>query len=115
MFSQNQKRIISAGIQQILRDTGHPELPKGEIRFSIRVEGAEPWSWAEIKNNGATANEHEHRLLELAAKYLMAKPEEDAGDWCDAYNELHEEVSLQFGSEDHKVWQMALAAPSEKA
>jgi len=50
------------------------------------------------------------KLLELAAKYLMALPEENAGDWCDAYDELYEEVSLQFGSDDHKVWEMALAA-----
>lgn len=53
MFSVQQKRKISDAIQEILRATNHPELPTGEIEFSIRVEGAESWSWAEIKNNGA--------------------------------------------------------------
>ena len=54
MFSTQQKRQISNQIQRILRDTNHPELPpEGEIRFQIHIEGAEPWSWADIENNGA--------------------------------------------------------------
>ena len=48
-------------------------------------------------------------LIKAVAKYLMTEPTEHAGDWCDAYVEMHEEVSLYFGSEDHKVWEMALA------
>lgn len=53
MFSVAQKRSIADQIQKILRDTAHPELPKGEISFSIHVDGAESWSWADIRNNGA--------------------------------------------------------------
>lgn len=54
MFSVRQKRNISAAIQKILRDTNHPELPKGEIQFRLIVIGGNPLiSWAEIKNNGA--------------------------------------------------------------
>lgn len=53
MFSVQQKRDIADGIQKLLRDTEHPELPAGEIRFSIHIDGAESWSWADIKNNGA--------------------------------------------------------------
>ncbi len=53
MFSVRQKREISDKVQEILRKTNHPELPKGEINFMLRVEGAESWSWAEIRNNGA--------------------------------------------------------------
>lgn len=55
MFSLAQKRHISDAIQQILRATGHPELPSGEIQFQIHVNGAESWSWADIQNNGAAA------------------------------------------------------------
>ena len=56
MFSVRQKREIADAVQTILRATNHPELPKaGEIRFKLRVEGAEEWSWAEIVNNGAVA------------------------------------------------------------
>ena len=53
MFSVQQKREISDKIQQILQDTGHPELPDGEISFQLKVDGAESWSWAVILNNGA--------------------------------------------------------------
>lgn len=56
MFSVNQKRQIADAIQQILRDTKHPELPEGEICFHLHVEGSAPWSWADIKNNGAVTN-----------------------------------------------------------
>jgi hypothetical protein len=53
MFSVRQKREIAEKVQQILRETNHPELPKGEIRFQLHVYGAETWSWADIKNNGS--------------------------------------------------------------
>ena len=53
MFSIQQKREIADAVQRILRGTNHPELPSGEINFRLRVEGAEDWSWAEIKNNGS--------------------------------------------------------------
>ncbi len=53
MFSVNEKRIIANRVQQILRETEHPELPEGEITFWLHVAGAESWSWAYIRNNGA--------------------------------------------------------------
>ena len=53
MFSVRQKREISDAIQKIIRDTNHPELPMHEIQFDIHIKGAESWSWADIKNNGA--------------------------------------------------------------
>ena len=53
MFSVQQKREISEAVQKILRDTKHPELPEGEIQFELHVDGAQNWSWADIKNNGA--------------------------------------------------------------
>lgn len=53
MFSVRQKRVIADAIQRVLRSTGRPELPSGEIEFEIKVKGAEAWSWAVIKNNGA--------------------------------------------------------------
>ena len=53
MFSVNQKRQIADAVQQILRETNHPELPTGEISFHLHVDGAANWSWADIKNNGA--------------------------------------------------------------
>ena len=56
MFSVAQKRAISDAVQQILRNTEHPELPNGEIQFQLHVDGAESWSWADIRNNGAIEN-----------------------------------------------------------
>ena len=53
MFSVRQKREIADAVQKILRDTAHSELPEGEIRFLLNVSGAERWSYAEIRNNGA--------------------------------------------------------------
>jgi hypothetical protein len=56
MFSIAQKRDIADKIQSILRETNHPELPEGEITFRIFIEGNEPWSWANITNNGNCPN-----------------------------------------------------------
>jgi hypothetical protein len=56
MFSVTQKREIADAVQRILRETNHPELPKGEIEFHLNVRGAEAWSWADIRNNGAVTN-----------------------------------------------------------
>lgn len=54
MFSVRQKREISEGIQKLLRDTGHPELPDGEISFLLQVNGRNPAiSFAAIRNNSA--------------------------------------------------------------
>lgn len=56
MFSIRQKREIADKVQKILRDTKHLELPDGEIKFHLHVDGAEGWSWADIRNNGAVEN-----------------------------------------------------------
>ncbi len=56
MFSTRQKREIADAVQKILRATAHPELPPGEIQFQLVVYGAESWSWAKIRNNGAETN-----------------------------------------------------------
>lgn len=56
MFSAQQKRDIAEAVQKILRNTNHPELPKTEIQFTLHVDGAEDWSWADIRNNGAVVN-----------------------------------------------------------
>ena len=66
MFSVRQKRGIADAVQQILRNTNHPELPEGEIQFRLIVSGAGEWSWADIRNNGAVvepeSNPHNERM-----------------------------------------------------
>ena len=56
MFSVKEKREISDKIQQILKETNHPELPDREIKFHIHIEGSSNWSWADIKNNGCVVD-----------------------------------------------------------
>jgi len=56
MFSVRQKRELAEAIQQLLAETNHPELPHGEIQFTLHVQGSNPWSWADIRNNGAVTN-----------------------------------------------------------
>lgn len=57
MFSVEQKREISDAVQKILRGTNHPELPTtGEVSFTLHVDGAESWSFADIKNNASVGD-----------------------------------------------------------
>ena len=67
MFSVRQKREISDKVQAILRETNHPELPDGEIKFLLHVDSAESWSWADIRNNGDVPNPSINIHNELAA------------------------------------------------
>jgi len=50
MFSPQKKREIAMKIQAILQETADDELPAGEISFILHVDGAEGWSWANIRN-----------------------------------------------------------------
>lgn len=52
MFSFRQKQEIAEKVQKALRQTNHPELPDGEIKFILHVCGKESWSFADIKHNG---------------------------------------------------------------
>ena len=65
MFSPELKKNIAEKVQQILRETGHDELPKGEINFLLHVDGAKYWSWANIRNNGANQESYNvpHTLI----------------------------------------------------
>ncbi len=67
MFSVQQKRDISDAVQKVLRDTGHPELSDDEINFHLHVDGAESWSWADIKNNGSVTNPEVNPFNEMMA------------------------------------------------
>jgi len=63
MFSPDMKNMIAKKVQEILQETYHPELPKGEINFILHVDGAEAWSWANIKNNKAEDKEVPNILI----------------------------------------------------
>jgi hypothetical protein len=53
MFSPQLKREIAMKVQAILQETAHDELPSGEVSFILHVDGAEDWSWANIRNSSA--------------------------------------------------------------
>lgn len=52
MFSPELKAIISREVSRILENIPHIELPNGEVHFILHVDGAEDWSWANIRNEG---------------------------------------------------------------
>jgi len=51
MFSKDQKIKIAQEVEKILLSFDHPEMPKNEPNFTLKVEGKGVWSWAEIKPN----------------------------------------------------------------
>ena len=71
MFSVRQKREIAEKVQQILKETNHPELPDGEIRFKLHIDGAKSWSWADICNNGAVIKPSVNLYNELQNPHLI--------------------------------------------
>ena len=48
MFSKSEKQIIADGIEKILLELNHPEMPKENPDFKIHINGKESWSWADI-------------------------------------------------------------------
>ena len=55
MLSTKVKQEISMKVQRILQDVAwlNDELPSGEIQFILHVDGAEGWSWENIRNESA--------------------------------------------------------------
>lgn len=53
MFTVKQKQQIAEKVQKAIQDTLNDELPLGEVNFILHVDGAEDWSWANIRNNSA--------------------------------------------------------------
>lgn len=85
MFSVQQKRDIADAVQKILCATKHPELPsEGEVSFNLHVDGAESWSWADIRNNGAVSDPGVNPHNELMASI----PEEEGRGLINKAKEL---------------------------
>jgi hypothetical protein len=53
MFSPKTKEYISDEVQKVLQKILDKELPDGEINFILHIDGAEDWSWANIRNTSA--------------------------------------------------------------
>ena len=51
MFSSKEKQMIAAEIEKLLLQLKHPEMPDERPKFSLHVDGAESWSWADIEPN----------------------------------------------------------------
>lgn len=51
MFSLKEKQFIAAELEKLLLSLNHPEMPKEKPVFTLHVDGAESWSWADIKPN----------------------------------------------------------------
>lgn len=50
MLSPRIKQLVAKEIQELLQSIQDDELPTGEIHFILHVDGAEGWSWANIRN-----------------------------------------------------------------
>ena len=57
MFSKEEKIGIATGIEKLLLDLNHPEMPSEKPNFSLRVYGKEKWSWATIQPNWSFGEE----------------------------------------------------------
>jgi len=116
MFSVKQKRQIADAVQQILRETNHPELPAGEINFHLHVDGAESWSWADIKNNGAVTNpgvnpwNETHTIAfniqglnwpPTLGDFTLVGPADNAGAW--RWYERHHDGTTERIRVDHQL------------
>lgn len=53
MFTIKQKQQIAEKVQKAIQETLNDELPLGEVSFILHVDGAQDWSWANIRNNSA--------------------------------------------------------------
>lgn len=51
MFSSEEKKKIAEGIEKLLLDLNHPEMPKEKPKFKLHVGGKEEWPWANIEPN----------------------------------------------------------------
>ena len=51
MFSIKEKQFIALQVEKLLLSLKHPEMPTEKPMFTLKVEGKETWSWAEIKPN----------------------------------------------------------------
>ena len=60
---------IAEKIQAILQDIDDDELPSsGEINFIIHIDGAEDWSWANIRNGSEASLEVPDALVKNLTK-----------------------------------------------
>lgn len=51
MLSTYQKKMLARKVQDLLQEIEDDELPlQGEIHFILHIDGAEGWSWANIRN-----------------------------------------------------------------
>jgi len=104
MFSVRQKREIADQVQKILRDTNHPELPEGEIVFTLSVKGKEVWSWANIANNGAvlepSVNPHNERMDTKQVTKEEDNDDDDLG-WEDEEEE-EDDDDFEWGEEEEE-------------
>ncbi len=111
MFSVSQKRDISDAVQKILRATAHPELPtSGEVSFLLHVDGAETWSFADIKNNGAVGSPGLNPHNELMASL----PEEEARSLITKAQDLPLPSEPPFKSTPEEFYKEVLTATISK-
>lgn len=75
-----EKRIIAAAVEKALLDLKHPEMPESYPKFTLHVDGAAPWSWADITPNWTFGNNNKPggaRWNEIARSVMEPKHSPD--------------------------------------
>ena len=83
MFSREEKTKIAAGVERLLLDLNHPEMPKEKPSFQLHVEGKESWSWADIDPNW---------------KYIDTKP--TVSRWNEEAREVMKAITVRWIKEE---------------
>ncbi len=73
MFSIAEKQHIANVVEQELLRLKHPEMPTQQPMFTLHVEGAESWSWADIQPNWMHHPSKQNEWNEVARKEMGSK------------------------------------------
>lgn len=90
MFSMEEKKWLAAEVEKLVLSLKHPEMPEDKPMFTLRVEGAESWSWAEIKPNwtfGKEGAKVENPWNEMARKVMDL----NHAAWCNELQPIRED------------------------
>ena len=94
MFSCEQKHKIAATIERLLLEMHHPEMPTERPEFTLHVDGADSWSFADIEPNHHYDDDNRPGINmhnEVVAAQMSVKPGANIHD--EAARDAHHAVT----------------------
>lgn len=76
MFSVEEKQKIAAAITAVIKEINHPEMNNQQPEWSLRVNGKESWSFANIHPNHQPMVSAPNLWNEIAREVLSQSPSE---------------------------------------